>query len=134
MLDSGRTPAENLAVYNFFSGNFAYGAKDYPKAIKRLEAARAAGSTEPNVPILLMDSYLNAGQVEQGLATAKAALEANPAAGHRPSHELYVRPIKALLPATRTNHGLHLMALPLADQNQPDGQPHTPFIALTDHK
>src|SRR3546814_7958005 len=61
MLDSGRTPAENLAVYNLFSGNFAYGAKDYPNAIKRLDAARAAGSTEPNVPILLMDSYLNAG-------------------------------------------------------------------------
>src|SRR3546814_4471796 len=94
MLDSGRTPAENLAVYNFFSGNFAYGAKDYPKAIKRLEAARAAGSTEPNVPILLMDSYLNAGQVEQGLATAKAAIEASRAAGQRPSDELYVRPIK----------------------------------------
>src|SRR3546814_21173299 len=67
MLDSGRTPAENLAVYNFFSGNFAYGAKDYPKAIKRLYAARAAGSPEPNVPILLMDSYLSAGQVDQGV-------------------------------------------------------------------
>src|SRR3546814_5051569 len=70
--------------------------KDYPKAIKRLEAARAAGSTEPNVPILLMDSYLNAGQVDQGLATAKAAIEASRAAGQRPSDELYVRPIKAL--------------------------------------
>src|SRR3546814_34745 len=87
MLDSGRTPAENLAVYNFFSGNFAYGAKDYPKAIKRLEAARAAGSTEPNVPILLMDSYLNAGQVEQGLATAKAAIEASRAEERRVGKE-----------------------------------------------
>src|SRR3546814_8787893 len=75
MLDSGRTPAENLAAYNFFSGNFAYGATDYPKAIKRLEAARAAGSTEPNVPILLMDSYLQAGQVEQDLRTEEHTSE-----------------------------------------------------------
>src|SRR3546814_19594796 len=46
MLDSGRTPAENLAVYNFFSGNFAYGAKDYPKAIKRLEEIGSASWRE----------------------------------------------------------------------------------------
>src|SRR3546814_18808799 len=85
----------------------------------RLEAARAAGSTEPNVPILLMDSYLNAGQVEQGLATAKAAIEASRAAGQRPSDELYVRPIKALQAAQRTNEVLDLMALRLRDYNQP---------------
>ena len=130
MLDSGRTPAENLAVYNFFSGNFAYGAKDYPKAIKRLEAAQAAGSTEPNVPVLLMDSYLNAGQVEQGLATAKAAIEASRAAGQRPSDELYVRPIKALQAAKRTNEVLDLMTLRLRDYNQPTVWRQTLFIAL----
>jgi hypothetical protein len=78
MLDSGLTPPENLAVYNFFSGNFAYGAKDYPKAIKRLEAARAAGSTEPNVPVLLMDSYLNSGQVDQGIATRQVRDRSEP--------------------------------------------------------
>src|SRR3546814_15471320 len=69
----------------------------------RLEAARAAGSTEPNVPILLMDSYLNAGQVDQGVATAKAAIEASRAAGQRPSDQMYVRQGKALQAAKRTN-------------------------------
>src|SRR3546814_3736354 len=96
----------------------------------RLEAARAAGSTEPNVPILLMDSYLNAGQVEQGLATAKAAIEASRAAGQRPSDELYVRPIKALQAAKRTNEVLDLMALRLRDYNQPTVWRQTLFIAL----
>ena len=130
MLDSGRTPAENLAVYSFFSGNFAYGAKDYPKAIKRLEAARAAGSTEPNVPILLMDSYLSAGQVDQGVATAKAAIEASRAAGQRPSDQLYVRPVKALQAAKRNNDVLDLMTLRLRDYNQPAVWRQTLFIAL----
>ena len=58
MLESGLTPPESLAAYNFFSGNFAYGDKDYAKAVKRLEAAKAAGSTEQGLPVLLMDSYL----------------------------------------------------------------------------
>src|SRR3546814_13046111 len=77
-----------------------------------------------------MDSYLNAGQVEQGLATAKAAIEASRAAGQRPSDELYVRPIKALQAAKRTNEVLALMALRLRDYNQPKVWRQTLFLAL----
>src|SRR3546814_3488901 len=77
-----------------------------------------------------MDSYLNAGQVEQGLATAKAAIEASRAAGQRPSDELYVRPIKALQAAKRTNEVLDMMALRLPDYNQPTVWRQTLFIAL----
>lgn len=130
MLDSGLTPPENLATYNFFSGNFAYAAKDYPKAVKRLEAARAAGSTDPNLPVLLMDSYLSSGQVDQGIATAKAAIEASRAAGQRPSDELYVRPIKALQAANRTDEVLDMMALRLRDYNQPTVWRQALFIQL----
>jgi len=130
MLDSGLTPPENLAVYSFFSGNFAYAAKDYPKAIKRLEAARAAGSTEPNVPVLLMDSYLSSGQIDQGISTAKAAIEASRAAGQRPSDELYVRPIKALQAAKRNDEMLDLMTLRLRDINQPAVWRQTLFSVL----
>lgn len=119
MLDSGVTPPESVAIYNFYSGNFAYGAKDYPKAIKRLEAARAAGTTEAVAPVLLMDSYLKAGQVDQGIATAKAAIEASRAAGQRPSDELYVRPIQALQAAKRSDEMLDLMTLRMRDYNQP---------------
>lgn len=130
MLDSGLTPPENLAVYSFFSGNFAYGAKDYPKAIKRLEAARAAGSTEPSLPVLLMDSYLSGGQVDQGIAAAKASIEATRAAGQRPSDELYVRPIKALQAANRNEEALDLMTLRMRDYNQPAVWRQTLFIIL----
>lgn len=131
MLDSGMTPPENLAVYSFFSGNFAYGAKDYPKAIKRLEAARTAGSTESSLPVLLMDSYLSSGQVDQGIATAKAAIDASRAAGQRPSDELYVRPIRALQAANRNDAVLDMMTLRLRDYNQPTVWRQTLFILLS---
>ena len=130
MLDSGLTPPESVAAYNFFSGNFAYGAKDYPKAIKRLEAGRAAGSTEAILPVLLMDSYISSGQVDQGIATAKAAIDASRAAGQRPSDELYVRPIRALQAAKRNDEMLDLMTLRLRDINQPAVWRQTLFSVL----
>src|SRR3990167_6182747 len=75
MIESGLTPAENIGVYNFYSGNFAYGAKNYQKAVQRLEAAKAAGSTEAALAPMLMDSYLNGGQIDQGWAIAKGGIE-----------------------------------------------------------
>ncbi|WP_260583125.1 hypothetical protein [Sphingopyxis sp. PET50] len=42
MLGTTLVPPESLAPYNFYSGQFAYTDKDYPKAIQRLEAAKAA--------------------------------------------------------------------------------------------
>lgn len=130
MIDSGLTPAENLATYNFFSGNFAYGDKDYAKAVKRLEAAKAAGSTEASVPVLLMDSYLNLNQLDQGLAIAKAEIEAARAAGRVPSEELYVRPARALQAANRTNELLDVLTMRVQDYNQPTIWRNTLYIML----
>jgi tetratricopeptide (TPR) repeat protein len=130
MLASGITPPESLATYNFFSGNFAYGDKDYAKAAQRLEAAKAAGSNDPQLPVLLMDSYLQQGQLEQGIAVAKAAIEASRAAGQRPSDELYVRPIQKLQAAKRNDEVLDLMTLRLRDYNQPQVWRQTLFILL----
>lgn len=130
MLASGITPPESVATYNFFSGNFAYGDKDYAKAAQRLEAAKAAGSTDSQLPVLLMDSYLQQGQLDQGLASAKAAIDASRAAGQRPSDELYVRPIQKLQAAKRNDEVLDLMTLRLRDYNQPQVWRQTLFILL----
>src|SRR3546814_15581515 len=70
-LASGLVPATDAAVYNFFSGQFAYQAKDYAKAAQRLEAAHAAGSTEAALPDVLLDSYVKSGQVDKGVAFDK---------------------------------------------------------------
>lgn len=130
MLESGLTPPESLAAYNFYSGNFAYGAKDYAKAVQRLEAAQAAGSTETVLPVLLMDSYLNAGQVDRGWAIAKTAIDASRAAGQRPSEELYVRPAQAFQKANRTNELLDVLAMRVEDYNAPTTWRNALFIML----
>lgn len=130
MLESGLTPPESLAAYNFFSGNFAYGDKDYAKAVKRLEAAKAAGSTEQALPVLLMDSYLKLNQVDQGLAVAKDAIAAARAAGRVPSEELYVRPASALQAAKRNSELLDMLAMRLQDYPQPVIWRNTLFILL----
>ncbi len=130
MLESGLTPPESLAAYNFFSGNFAYGDKDYAKAVKRLEAAKAAGSTEQSLPVLLMDSYLKLNQVDQGLAVAKDAIAAARAAGRVPSEELYVRPASALQAAKRNSELLDMLAMRLQDYPQPVIWRNTLFILL----
>lgn len=130
MLESGLTPPESLAAYNYFSGSFAYGDKDYAKAVKRLEAAKAAGSTEQSLPVLLMDSYLKLNQVDQGLAVAKEAIAAARAAGRVPSEELYVRPASALQAAKRNSELLDMLAMRLQDYPQPVIWRNTLFILL----
>lgn len=130
MLDSGLTPPESVAPYSFFSGNFAYAAKDYPKAIRRLEAAKAAGSAEPALPAILMDSYLNAGQVDQGWAVAKAAIEAGRAAGQKPSEELYVRPAQAFQKASRNDEMFEVLTMRVEDHASPAMWRNTLMILL----
>lgn len=130
MLETGKTPAENQAVYNFYSGNFAYGAKDYAKAIQRLEAAKAAGSTEAGLAPMLMDSYLNGGQIDKGWEIAKAGIDAARAAGTKPSEELYVRPAQAFQKANRTNEMLDVLAMRVQDYPTPATWRNTLYILL----
>ena len=130
MLDSGVSPAEMQGTYNFFSGNFAYGDRNYAKAIQRLEAAKASGSTEASLPLLLVDSYLNNNQVDQGVALAKASIEAARAAGQQPSEELYVRPAKALQAAKRTDELLDILTLRVRDWPQPAVWRNTLYVLL----
>lgn len=119
MLATDMTPAESLAAYNFFSGQFAYQAKDYNKAIQRFEAAKAAGSNESVMPALLMDSYLNAGQLDKGWEIAQQSIMAQRAAGQRPADDLYVRPAQAFQKADRGDELLNVLSMRVEDYNTP---------------
>ncbi|GGJ39037.1 hypothetical protein CDQ92_12880 [Sphingopyxis bauzanensis] len=130
MIESGLTPAENIGVYNFYSGNFAYGAKNYQKAVQRLEAAKAAGSTEAALAPMLMDSYLNAGQVDKGWEIAQAGIAAARAAGTKPSEELFVRPAQAFQKANRTNEMLDVLTMRVQDYPTPATWRNTLYILL----
>lgn len=130
MLESGLTPAENIGVYNFYSGNFAYGAKNYTKAIQRLEAAKAAGSTEAALAPMLMDSYLNAGQIDKGWEIAQAGIASARAVGTKPSEELFVRPAQAFQKANRTNEMLDVLTMRVQDYPTPATWRNTLYILL----
>src|SRR3546814_13065177 len=95
-LYSGKLQPANAATVNVFSGQFAYQKKDYAKAIQRLEAAKAAGSTESNLPAMLLESYANGGQTDKGIAFAKAEIDRMMAAGQTPPDWMFVNTINAL--------------------------------------
>ncbi|MCC2601055.1 tetratricopeptide repeat protein [Sphingopyxis yananensis] len=132
MLDSGMTPPESLAPYNFFSGQFAYQAKNYAKAVTRFEAAKAAGSTEAVLPALLMDSYLSSGNLDKGWEVAQASIAAQRAAGQKPSDELYVRPAQAFQNANRTPELLDVLSMRVEDYPQAAAWRNLLFIMLRD--
>jgi hypothetical protein len=130
MIDSGILPVADAARFNFFSGQFAYNAKDYAKVVRRLTAAKAAGSTDAGLPLLLMDSHLKQGQVDEGLAIARAAIAAQRAAGTRPSDEFFVRTAQALQKAGRREDLLDILGMRVRDYPQPAIWRNTLFIHM----
>lgn len=130
MLGSTKVPAENAAVYNFYSGRFAYAKKDYAKAAQRFEAAQAAGSTEPDLPLVMVSSYIEGGQVDKGVALAKDNITKTMAAGQTPSEQMFVMPARALQAANRTDEMLDLLALRVQAYPNPQTWHQTLMIVL----
>jgi hypothetical protein len=130
MLDSGLTPAADVARFNFFSGQFAYNQKDYAKTITRMLAAKAAGAKDRDLPLLLMDSYLRTNQLDPALSVAKAAIAEQRAAGARPSDDYYVRTAQALQKANRREDLLDMLTMRVQDYPQPDIWRNTLFIHM----
>ena len=130
MIDSGLAPASDMGRFSFFSGQFAYNKKDYAKAATRFAAAKSAGHRDANLDLLLMDSYLQSGRLDEGLAVARAAVQAERAAGKRPSDDYYARSAKALQAAGRRDDLLAVLTMRVEDYPQPDIWRNTLFIAM----
>ncbi|MBA4748068.1 MAG: tetratricopeptide repeat protein [Sphingopyxis sp.] len=130
MIDSGLAPAADVGRFNFFSGQFAYNKKDYIKSATRFAAAKAAGHLDANLDLLLMDSYLQSGRLDDGLAVARAAVVAERAAGKRPSDDYYARSAKALQAAGRRDDLLAVLTMRVEDYPQPEIWRNTLFIAM----
>lgn len=101
ILGSGKMDPTKVGAYNFFAGLFAYNAKNYPKAIASMEAAKKANYSNPGIDTVIMDSYLNGGQPDKGIEMARAAIKARQASGQPMSEELFTRPALALQKANR---------------------------------
>jgi len=74
-------PAESVADYQFYLGNFAYSNKDFPTAIAALTPIVQANYKDDTAAELLADSYSQQGQQPQALDALRAAVTARKAAG-----------------------------------------------------
>ena len=69
MLDSGLVAPEQVGQFNWFVGSLAYQAEDYAAARTALEAAKAAGFTDPetDLTLLIADTYSKQDNVQGSL-------------------------------------------------------------------
>jgi tetratricopeptide (TPR) repeat protein len=91
MLASGKPTPEAKQQLYFAQGQIAYTAKNYPKAIAAFKGAEAAGSTDPDLVPLLVESTALNGQTLEALNTLNAMVAKRVAAGQPVPAEWYQR-------------------------------------------
>lgn len=67
-LESGRAASEQLPAFNFFAGNFAYGAERWADAAKWFQAAYDLGYRANNIEPLLAETFFKRNMPAEGLA------------------------------------------------------------------
>ncbi|MFM9978142.1 MAG: hypothetical protein ACKVOP_08885 [Sphingomonadaceae bacterium] len=86
---AGATP--DLPRLNFFAGQFAYQANDFPKAIQYLTEAQRLGYESPDGHLLLAEAHFKSKQVPLGLTHVEKAIAMSSAAGTKPPESWYAR-------------------------------------------
>lgn len=81
MIDSGKLSPEQLPQFQFYLGNFAYGAGDYLGAANALKAASDLGFQHEQLVPLMIQAYGQANMAKEGLAAAQATIAQRKAAG-----------------------------------------------------
>ncbi|MDE2041497.1 MAG: hypothetical protein KGJ05_00280, partial [Alphaproteobacteria bacterium] len=79
------------AQFALISGQNAYNAKNYDKAIQRLQLAQQLGSTEPNLVPLIAESYIASNRTAQGMAVYEKMYTDSAAAGKPMPQDMMVR-------------------------------------------
>jgi tetratricopeptide (TPR) repeat protein len=94
MLNSGSALSNADAPrLNFYAGQFAYTANDFPKAVKYLTEAERLGykSGNQDVLLLLAEANFKSNNVPGGLVFVEKAIAASTAAGTKPPESWYAR-------------------------------------------
>lgn len=125
LIANPKTPAVDVAKYNYQLGIMAANAKDSAGAINYFQRAQQLGYNDPNLPLQMVKLKMDAGDVAGGTAELEKALDAQVAAGQKPSEDLYKYAIaqtnkKRMGPQTANWIKKWLVAYPTA-QNWRDG-------------
>ncbi|WP_293879909.1 tetratricopeptide repeat protein [Sphingomonas sp.] len=91
MLASGGAPAAMMTQLTMASGQAAYQAGNYPRAIQLLTEAQRLGNKSPDVFLLLAEASFKTNQVPAGLAYVQQAVTAQEATGAKAPKEWYAR-------------------------------------------
>ncbi|OWK32324.1 hypothetical protein [Sphingomonas mucosissima] len=89
LIANPKTPAVDVAKYNFQLGVMAANAKDNVGAINYFQRAQQLGYSDPNLPLQMVKLKMDAGDVAGGTAELEKAIDAQVAAGQKPSEDLY---------------------------------------------
>lgn len=80
-LDSGKATPEQVGMFHFFLGKFAYDAKNYADARAHFQAAQQAGYTQNDPRPAIAETYFNGGQPAEGLKYLADVIRQEQAAG-----------------------------------------------------
>lgn len=93
LVSNPKTPATDMPIYqgqyNFLLGQQAATQKKFAEAIPLLIKAREAGSTQPDIDILLANAYAATGKPAEAVAEVSRAIDANKAAGRKAPEAWY---------------------------------------------
>jgi tetratricopeptide repeat protein len=87
VIDSPYLPAANKPPLLRTLMSIYYGQKDYDKAIKYGEAARAAGDTNPDTPLTIAQAYYLTGKYKEAQQGMEAIVARDEQAGRKPSEK-----------------------------------------------
>ncbi len=96
MLDSGLVAPEQVGQFNWFVGSLAYQAEDYAAARTALEAAKAAGFSDPetDLTLLIADTYSKQDNVQGSLDYLMQAISDAETAGGTPTERWLLRALQ----------------------------------------
>jgi len=89
MLATGLVVPADVGKFRFFSGKFAYEAKNYAKAESEFAAAAAANFTSTDLYLTQARMYADQNKAAQSLAGLDKAVAAEEAAGRKPPEDWY---------------------------------------------
>ena len=90
-LASGKTPAEQMPAFLFYSGNFAYSAGRFEEAAQKLQQAFDAGYSENAVGALISEANFKLNKFPEGLAALDRAIEHEKTKGAKAPEDWYRR-------------------------------------------
>lgn len=103
MVASGGAPAAMAPQLALASGQAAYQAGNYPRAVQMLTEAQRLGNKSPDVYLLLAETNFKQNQVPAGLTNVQQAITAQEAAGQKAPKEWYARAASVAYKAKLTN-------------------------------